>query len=85
MGFTVAEGPEAETDWYNFEALNIPPAHPARGMYDTMYLDIGEPETVLLRTHTSPVQIHLMEDGGARRLPADPRRHAGQVLPPRHA
>ena len=61
MGFTVAEGPEAETDWYNFEALNIPPAHPARGMYDTMYLDIGEPETVLLRTHTSPVQIHLME------------------------
>jgi phenylalanyl-tRNA synthetase alpha chain len=61
MGFTVAEGPEAETDWYNFEALNMPPAHPARGMYDTMYLDVGEPETVLLRTHTSPVQIHLME------------------------
>src|SRR6202020_2714605 len=61
MGFVVAEGPEAETDWYNFEALNIPPAHPARGMYDTMYLDVGEPETVLLRTHTSPVQIHLME------------------------
>jgi len=62
MGFEVAEGPEAETDWYNFEALNMPPAHPARGMYDTMYLDIGEPETVLLRTHTSPVQIHLMEE-----------------------
>jgi phenylalanyl-tRNA synthetase alpha chain len=62
MGFIVAEGPEAETDWYNFEALNMPPAHPARGMYDTMYLDIGEPETVLLRTHTSPVQIHLMEE-----------------------
>ena len=61
MGFSVAEGPEAESDWYNFEALNMPPAHPARGMYDTMYLDIGEPETVLLRTHTSPVQIHLME------------------------
>jgi phenylalanyl-tRNA synthetase alpha chain len=61
MGFTVAEGPEAESDWYNFEALNIPPAHPARGMYDTIYLDVGEPETVLLRTHTSPVQIHLME------------------------
>jgi phenylalanyl-tRNA synthetase alpha chain len=62
MGFTVAEGPEAETDWYNFEALNIPPAHPARGMFDTFYLDLGEPETVVLRTHTSPVQIHLMED-----------------------
>lgn len=61
MGFTVAEGPEAESDWYNFEALNMPPAHPARGMFDTMYLQIGEPETVLLRTHTSPVQIHLME------------------------
>ncbi len=61
MGYEVAEGPEAESDWYNFGALNMPPAHPARGMYDTMYLDIGEPETVLLRTHTSPVQIHLME------------------------
>jgi phenylalanyl-tRNA synthetase alpha chain len=61
MGFTVAEGREAETDWYNFEALNIPPAHPARGMYDSFYLDLGDPETVVLRTHTSPVQIHLME------------------------
>ncbi len=65
MGFTVAEGREAESDWYNFEALNIPPAHPSRGMYDTMYLDLGEPETVLLRTHTSPVQIHLMEQAVA--------------------
>ncbi len=62
MGFEVAEGPEVETDWYNFEALNIPPAHPARGMFDTFYLNLGTPETVLLRTHTSPVQIHLMED-----------------------
>ena len=61
MGFTVAEGPEIETDWYNFGALNIPPAHPARGMWDTFYLDLGAPETTLLRTHTSPVQIHLME------------------------
>jgi phenylalanyl-tRNA synthetase alpha chain len=61
MGFTVAEGPEAESDWYNFEALNIPPSHPSRDMYDTMYLEVGQPETVLLRTHTSPVQIHLME------------------------
>jgi phenylalanyl-tRNA synthetase alpha chain len=61
MGFTVAEGPEAETDWYNFEALNMPPAHPARGMWDTLYLRLGPPETVLLRTHTSPVQIRLME------------------------
>jgi phenylalanyl-tRNA synthetase alpha chain len=61
MGFDVAEGPEIESDWYNFGALNIPPAHPARGMWDTFYLDLGEPETTLLRTHTSPVQIHLME------------------------
>ncbi|MHB1929318.1 MAG: phenylalanine--tRNA ligase subunit alpha [Acidimicrobiales bacterium] len=61
MGFVVAEGPEAETDWYNFEALNMPPAHPARSMWDTLYLDLGEPESVLLRTHTSPVQIHVME------------------------
>jgi phenylalanyl-tRNA synthetase alpha chain len=61
MGFTVAEGPEAETDWYNFEALNMPPAHPARSMWDTLYLSLGDPETVLLRTHTSPVQIHLLE------------------------
>ncbi|MGO8870414.1 MAG: phenylalanine--tRNA ligase subunit alpha [Acidimicrobiales bacterium] len=62
MGFEVAEGPEIETDWFNFGALNIPPAHPARGMWDTFYLDLGEPETTLLRTHTSPVQIHLMEE-----------------------
>ncbi|HWG74797.1 MAG TPA: phenylalanine--tRNA ligase subunit alpha [Acidimicrobiales bacterium] len=61
MGFTVSEGPEAETDWYNFEALNMPPDHPARGMFDTLYLRVGPPRTVLLRTHTSPVQIRLMQ------------------------
>jgi phenylalanyl-tRNA synthetase alpha chain len=61
MGFTVAEGPEVENDWYNFEALNIPDAHPARGMWDTLYVDLGDPETILLRTHTSPVQIRVME------------------------
>jgi phenylalanyl-tRNA synthetase alpha chain len=68
MGFEVAEGPDIETDWYNFGALNLPPAHPARGMWDTFYLNLGPPESTLLRTHTSPVQIHLMEaavlDGG---------------------
>jgi phenylalanyl-tRNA synthetase alpha chain len=68
MGFEVAEGPEIETDWFNFGALNIPPAHPARTMWDTFYLKLGPPESTLLRTHTSPVQIHLMEqavvDGG---------------------
>ena len=65
MGFTVADGPEVESDWYNFEALNIPPGHPARGLWDTFYVDLGEPETVVLRTHTSPTQIHLMEEAVA--------------------
>ena len=61
MGYAVADGPEVETDWYNFEALNMPPAHPARSMWDTLYLELGAPESVLLRTHTSPVQIRVME------------------------
>ena len=61
MGFEVAEGPEVEDDWHNFEALNMPPHHPARGMFDTFYLNVGEPESVLLRTHTSPVQVRLMD------------------------
>jgi phenylalanyl-tRNA synthetase alpha chain len=61
MGFTVAEGPEVETDWYNFEALNFPPGHPARQMQDTLYVELGEPESTLLRTHTSPVQIRVMQ------------------------
>ena len=61
MGFTVAEGPEIETDWYNFEALNLPPGHPARTMHDTFYVDASPEESVVLRTHTSPVQVRLME------------------------
>jgi phenylalanyl-tRNA synthetase alpha chain len=61
MGFEVAEGPEVEDDWHNFEALNMPPHHPARGMFDTFYLKAGQPDSVLLRTHTSPVQVRLME------------------------
>jgi phenylalanyl-tRNA synthetase alpha chain len=60
MGFVVAEGPEVESDWHTFDALNIPPAHPARSNFDTLYLDWGEPESTLLRPHTSPVQIRLM-------------------------
>lgn len=58
LGFDIAEGPEIETDYYNFEALNIPANHPARDMQDTFYLPDGH----LLRTHTSPVQIHVMEE-----------------------
>jgi phenylalanyl-tRNA synthetase alpha chain len=56
LGFSVAEGPEIETDYYNFEALNIPADHPARDMQDTFYLPGG----LLLRTHTSPVQVRTM-------------------------
>ncbi|MDQ3327138.1 MAG: phenylalanine--tRNA ligase subunit alpha [Chloroflexota bacterium] len=59
LGFEVADGPEIESDWYNFSALNLPTAHPAREMHDTIY--IQEPE-ILLRTHTSPVEIHAMQD-----------------------
>ncbi|HHM05000.1 MAG TPA: phenylalanine--tRNA ligase subunit alpha [Gammaproteobacteria bacterium] len=58
VGFEVVSGPEVETDYYNFEALNIPPEHPARAMHDTFYFPDGR----LLRTHTSPVQIRLMKD-----------------------
>jgi phenylalanyl-tRNA synthetase alpha chain len=61
LGFQVAEGPEVETDWYNFEALNMPPDHPARSMHDTFYVDHGPPGSTVLRTHTSPVQIRVMQ------------------------
>ncbi|MEI2638099.1 MAG: phenylalanine--tRNA ligase subunit alpha [Microthrixaceae bacterium] len=73
MGFSVESGPEVETDWFNFEALNLPPSHPARSMWDTLYLDpsvikgddgaddeaLGDGQLVL-RTHTSPVQVRTM-------------------------
>ncbi|MBU0673775.1 MAG: phenylalanine--tRNA ligase subunit alpha [Proteobacteria bacterium] len=58
LGFAVAEGPDVESDFYNFEALNIPPHHPARDMHDTFYVS----DSVLLRTHTSPMQIRAMEE-----------------------
>ncbi|MGR3571394.1 phenylalanine--tRNA ligase subunit alpha [Brevirhabdus sp.] len=68
MGFAVAEGPQVESDWYNFDALNIPSHHPARGEMDTFYMhrapDDERPPHVL-RTHTSPVQIRSMEAQGA--------------------
>jgi phenylalanyl-tRNA synthetase alpha chain len=56
-GFTIADGPEVEDDWHNFEALNIPANHPARAMHDTFYFPDGR----LLRTHTSPVQVRVMQ------------------------
>ena len=71
LGFSVAEGPQIESDWYNFDSLNIPPDHPARQEFDTFYIDPGD-ESIkengspnVLRTHTSPVQVRFMEKHGA--------------------
>lgn len=61
LGFTVVEGPEAETDYYNFQALGMGAGHPARSAFDTMFLDYGAPGSTVLRTHTSSVQIRTME------------------------
>jgi phenylalanyl-tRNA synthetase alpha chain len=62
LGYLVADGPEAELGWYNFDALNTPPTHPSRLESDTMYLDYGDPDDeLLLRTQTSPVQVRWME------------------------
>jgi len=67
LGFSVAEGPEIESQWYNFTALNMPENHPARAMQDTFYLEPRAPgeEPMVLRTHTSPVQIRAAEKHGA--------------------
>ncbi|MEL0285805.1 MAG: phenylalanine--tRNA ligase subunit alpha, partial [Paracoccaceae bacterium] len=68
MGFAVAEGPRIDSDWYNFDALNIPGHHPARAEMDTFYMHRGEGDNRaphVLRTHTSPVQIRTMEKTGA--------------------
>lgn len=68
MGFQIAEGPEVEDEFHNFDALNIPPEHPARAMHDTFFLKEAGDDPLLLRTHTSPVQIRTMksfvESGG---------------------
>nr|WP_045388738.1 phenylalanine--tRNA ligase subunit alpha [Falsirhodobacter sp. alg1] len=68
MGFAVAEGPQVESDWFNFDALNIPPEHPARQEHDTFFMNRAEGDDRpphVLRTHTSPVQIRAMTDQGA--------------------
>lgn len=64
LGFSVADGPEIEDDWHNFTALNFPPDHPARDMQDTLFIEPSDEKDsgVLLRTHTSPVQIRVMKD-----------------------
>mgnify|MGYP001627152775 CR=1 FL=1 len=61
IGYTVSEGPEIEDDWHNFSALNFPPEHPARDMQDTFFVEKGETE-MALRTHTSSVQVRVMEN-----------------------
>ena len=72
MGFSIAEGPDIETDWYNFTALNFPEGHPAREMHDTFFM-APSPDGVkrVLRTHTSPVQARTMLDKGVQKMLAD--------------
>jgi phenylalanyl-tRNA synthetase alpha chain len=65
MGYSIADGPEIENDFYNFEALNFPPEHPARDAQDTLFVDRAAPSPLLLRTHTSPVQIRELTKRGA--------------------
>jgi phenylalanyl-tRNA synthetase alpha chain len=86
LGYRVAEGPEVEDDWHNFEALNIPPAHPARSMQDTLYVRLGAEEQVLLRTHTSPVQIRTMETNEPPIYVVAPgRTYRNETLDARHS
>ena len=75
MGFSIAEGPDIETDYYNFTALNFPEGHPAREMHDTFFLKPGPDGTrKVLRTHTSPVQIRVMQK--TNEAPPAALRHA---------
>jgi len=86
LGYRVAEGPEVEDDWHNFEALNIPHAHPARSMQDTIYVQLGHEEQVLLRTHTSPVQIRTMETNEPPIYVVAPgRTYRNETLDARHS
>jgi phenylalanyl-tRNA synthetase alpha chain len=86
LGYRVAEGPEVEDDWHNFEALNIPPAHPARSMQDTLYVRLGAEEQVMLRTHTSPVQIRTMETNEPPIYVVAPgRTYRNETLDARHS
>ena len=83
MGFAVAEGPQIEDDWHNFDALNIAPEHPARQEHDTFFMSRAEGDTRpphVLRTHTSPVQIRAIARSGR----ADPGDRAGPCLPHGH-
>lgn len=62
IGFSVVDGPELETEWYNFDALNVAKDHPSRDMQDTFWIDTSDNSKKVLRTHTSPMQVHSMEE-----------------------
>ncbi len=86
MGYRVVQGPEVEDDWHNFEALNMVPGHPARSMQDTLYVELGDPEQVMLRTHTSPVQIRTMETMAPPIFVVAPgRTYRNETLDARHS
>ena len=86
MGYRVVQGPEVEDDWHNFEALNMVPGHPARSMQDTLYVELGDPEQVMLRTHTSPVQIRTMETNDPPIYVVAPgRTYRNETLDARHS
>lgn len=85
MGFDVAEGPEIETDWYNFTALNSPENHPARSMQDTFYVDLKDAEGrwLNLRTHTSPMQVRYARTHARRYAGCDPMPEIRVIAPGR--
>jgi phenylalanyl-tRNA synthetase alpha chain len=86
MGYQVVQGPEVEDDWHNFEALNMVPGHPARSLQDTLYVELGDPEQVMLRTHTSPVQIRTMETRDPPIFVVAPgRTYRNETLDARHS
>ena len=86
MGYRVVQGPEVEDDWHNFEALNMVPGHPARSMQDTLYVELGDAEQVMLRTHTSPVQIRTMETMAPPIFVVAPgRTYRNETLDARHS
>ena len=85
MGFDVADGPEIETDWYSFTALNNPENHPARSMQDTFYVDVndGEGRPLNLRPHTSPMQIRYAQAHARKHAGADPMPEIRVIAPGR--
>ena len=86
MGYSIADGPELETDFYNFEALNFPPEHPARDAQDTFFIDRKARSPLLLRTHTSPVQIReLARRGAPLRIIAPGRVYRNESVDATHA